>query len=151
MPALPYALGVDLGTTFTAAAVARAGRAEIVTLGDHAPELPSVLFLREDGEFLVGGVADRRSIEDPSRVVRDVKRRFGDQVPVLLGGVPFATHVLMGKLLRFVVDEVTKRQGRAPQHRSPTMPAGWGPLSRGLLQQGGPGPRSRRRPVLARP
>ena len=92
MPPGRYALGVDLGTTFTAAATARGAHAEILSLGDRTPEIPSVLFLREDGEFLLGTAAERRGIGDPGRVVRDVKRRLGDQTPVLLGGTAFPSH-----------------------------------------------------------
>ena len=49
-----YALGIDLGTTFTAAATWRNGHAEIVALGSRAAAIPSVVLLREDETFLTG-------------------------------------------------------------------------------------------------
>jgi hypothetical protein len=89
-----YRLGVDLGTTFTAAAVERDGRAEVVPLGDHTPQIPSVLFAREDGQLLVGEAAVRRGGVQPDRVAREFKRRLGDRVPLLLGGEEFTAEQL---------------------------------------------------------
>ena len=51
---LGYTLGIDLGTTFTAAAVYRDGRAEVVPLGNHAATIPSLVFLREDETVIIG-------------------------------------------------------------------------------------------------
>jgi len=70
-----YRLGVDLGTTYTAAAVARDGKVEIAGLGDHSPQIPSVLVLREDGTILVGEPAIRRGVGEPARLAREFKRR----------------------------------------------------------------------------
>jgi molecular chaperone DnaK len=39
---LSYVLGVDLGTTYTAAAVARDGRVEIATLGSQSATVGAV-------------------------------------------------------------------------------------------------------------
>ena len=44
-----YALGIDLGTTYTAAATFRDGRAETVALGDRAHTVPSVVLLEDGG------------------------------------------------------------------------------------------------------
>src|SRR5690606_31197665 len=60
--AVTYAIGIDVGTTFSAAATWRDGRAETVTLGDRAATVPSVLFLRDDGVMLVGEAAVRRAV-----------------------------------------------------------------------------------------
>ncbi len=46
---MTFGLGVDLGTTFTAAAVSRGARPEMVTLGDRSPAIPSVVMIRENG------------------------------------------------------------------------------------------------------
>src|SRR3954447_9074361 len=47
-----YALGVDLGTTHTAAAVHADGRVEVVRLGDRHAEMPSLIYLSEDGRTM---------------------------------------------------------------------------------------------------
>jgi len=73
-----YGLGIDLGTTFTAAAVDRAGHVEMVSLGDRTAAIPSVVLLRADGGVLVGDAASRRAAVEPDRVAREFKRRLGD-------------------------------------------------------------------------
>ena len=59
---MSYQLGIDVGTTYTAAAVCRAaGRywvePEVVTLGTRAATVPSVLFMAADGGIVVGEAA----------------------------------------------------------------------------------------------
>ena len=105
---MSYGLGVDLGTTFTAAAVARDGRVEMATLGDHTDAVPSVVLIRDDGTVLTGGVAERRATVEPDRVARAVKRRFGDPMPVILGGAPYPATALIAHQLRDVVDVVSE-------------------------------------------
>ena len=100
---MSYGLGVDLGTTFTAAAVARDGRIEMATLGDHTDAVPSVVLIRDDGTVLTGEVAERRATAEPDRVARAVKRRFGDPMPVILGGAPYPATALIAHQLRNVV------------------------------------------------
>lgn len=133
---MPYVLSVDLGTTFTAAAVCQIGGSpSMLTLGSSGYGVPSALFLRDDGTFLAGEAAELRSSADPTRVARYFKRRLGDQVPVRLAGTPFAPQVLVTRLLEWVLAQATERQGRPPQRLVLTHPANWGPYRRELLQQ----------------
>lgn len=74
---MTYSLGIDLGTTYTAAAVVRGGRAEIATLGYRATSVPTVVVLTEDGA-VVGDAAERRGAAAPDRLAREFKRRVGD-------------------------------------------------------------------------
>jgi hypothetical protein len=85
---LSYSLGVDLGTTFVAAAVVRGSRVEMVTLGDRTVVTPAVVYARDDGSLVTGEAANRRAVSSPERVGREFKRRLGDPTPVMLGG-PF--------------------------------------------------------------
>jgi outer membrane protein assembly factor BamB/actin-like ATPase involved in cell morphogenesis len=130
-----YGLGVDLGTTHTAAAVNVDGRVEAVRLGSRRPEIPSVIFLRPDGSLLVGEAALRRGEGDPGRLAREFKRRLGDPVPIIVGGAPLSAHALTARLLHHVVDTVTRVQESAPDHVVVTHPANWGPYKRELLTQ----------------
>ena len=49
-----YQLGIDLGTTYTAAAIGRDGHVEVCTLGSASTVIPTVVLLRDNGEVLVG-------------------------------------------------------------------------------------------------
>ncbi|MEV8505087.1 Hsp70 family protein [Actinoplanes sp. NPDC051475] len=130
-----YALGIDLGTTFTAAAIWRDGRAETVSLGDRSAAIPSVVLLRQDETFLTGDAAHRRGLSEPQRVAREFKRRLGDTTPILLGGVPQSAEALMSRLLKWVVDEVTRREGGRPAAICVSHPANWGPYKMDLFRQ----------------
>jgi actin-like ATPase involved in cell morphogenesis len=130
-----YALGIDLGTTFTAAATARAGRVDVVSLGDRSPAIPSVVALREDGVVVVGEAAERRAVVDPGRSAREFKRRVGDTVPILLGGTPYGAEILSGYLLAQVLATVVALEGERPALTCVTHPANWGPFKRDLLRE----------------
>lgn len=132
---MTYALGIDLGTTFTAAATWRDGRAEIASLGSRAAVIPSVVLLRADETVLTGETAHRRGLTEPHRVSREFKRRLGDTTPILLGGVPYSAEALMARLLRAVVDDVTAREGGPASAICISHPANWGPYKKDLLNQ----------------
>jgi len=100
---LGYSLGIDLGTTFTAAALVRDERAEVVALGNHAATIPSMVFLREDDNVLIGDAAERRGLQEPARLAREFKRRLGDSAPIMLDRSPFSAERLMAAMLRQIV------------------------------------------------
>jgi len=133
-----YVLGVDLGTTFTAAAVAVGDEPPVaVPLGSRAATMPTVAYLGPDGEFLVGEAAERRALTDPDWVVRRFKRRIGDETPLWVGTGPQASrhhaHTLAARVISWVVGQVTVRQGGAPDRIVVTHPVGWGPHKQDLL------------------
>jgi actin-like ATPase involved in cell morphogenesis len=132
---MPYYLGVDLGTTYTAAATERDGLVEALSLGNRTASVPSVVFLRDDGELLVGDAATRRAVSDPGRVGREFKRRVGDPTPIILGGTPYPAEMLMARMLRWTIDRIAEQQGEPSQGVALTHPANWGPYKLDLLRQ----------------
>jgi YVTN family beta-propeller protein len=130
-----YNLGVDLGTTFVAAAVAHPTQVEMFTLGDRSVVAPAVVYLRDDGELVTGDAAGRRAVSSPDRVGREFKRRLGDPTPVMLGGSPHAVTALLGSLLSDVLAKVSETEGIAPERVVLTHPANWGPFRRGLFEE----------------
>jgi molecular chaperone DnaK len=128
-----YGLGIDLGTTWTAACVWRNGRAEPCTLGTTSAVVPSVVCLRADGEVLVGEAAARRALTEPARTAREFKRRLGDPTPLLLGGTPFGAEALLARLLEWVLVQVTEREGAPPERVVLTHPAAYGDYKKALV------------------
>lgn len=127
-PYMGYQLGIDLGTTYTAAAVAVDGRVEPLALGTRSAVLPTVVFARPDrdgadGELLVGEAAETRGVTEPARLAREFKRRLGDPAPLVLGGVPYPAEALMGAVLAHVHRVATERMGGEPDHVVITHPA----------------------------
>src|SRR3954452_14784996 len=132
---MAYRLGIDIGTTYTAAAIVENGQVSIIALGDRAAAVPTVVFLREDDEILTGDAANRRAATEPGRVARQFKRRVGDPTPLLLGGSPMSPQALMAKMLRWTVDRVSQLQGGPPDHVTVSHPANWGAYKLDLLGQ----------------
>ncbi|QJY47084.1 Hsp70 family protein [Pseudonocardia broussonetiae] len=131
-----YQLGVDLGTTWSAAAVCRDGArtAEPVPLGEHGHAVASAVFAGADGSFLLGEAAERRALSDPDRVVREFKRRIGDPTPVLVGREPVPAEVLAARFVAALVRQVSQREGGPPSRIAVTHPAGWGPHKTAALR-----------------
>jgi molecular chaperone DnaK len=126
-----YWLGIDLGTTFTAAAICReeAGRCalpEVIPLGTRSTAVSSVVYLAPDGQVVVGEAAERRALTHPEQVVREFKRRIGDEVPMVIGGLPHSAPEIATMVLRWVIDRVAQREGGPAAGIVITHPASWG-------------------------
>jgi len=130
-----YGLGIDLGTTYTAAAVRHGDTTEVLTLGVRRAEVPSIVYVGTDGTVLVGEPAARRGRSEPGRTAREFKRRLGDPVPLLVGGAPYAPHALMARQLEHAVGAAIAVEGEPPAAVVVTCPANWGPYKRELLGQ----------------
>jgi molecular chaperone DnaK len=128
-----YSLGVHLGTTSVAAAVAQGTRTEMVGLGERSVVAAAAVYLRPDGVLIVGDPAARRHHLDPERVVREVRRRLGDPTPILLGGVGFDASVLLARMVTDVVSRVSAARGYPPETVVLSRPASWGPFRRELF------------------
>ena len=127
---MAYALGIDVGTSFTAAAIARHGDDGIpaprpLGLGVRGGPVPSVIFLGDDGHVLVGESAERRGVNDPDRVVREFKRRIGDTVPIVLDTLSVTPEDIFATMARWVVDRAEEREGAPPDAIVITHPASW--------------------------
>jgi molecular chaperone DnaK len=131
---VPYHLGIDVGTTWTAAAIGRDGRVETATLGTRRQAVPSVVCLTDD-RMLVGEPAARRAVTDPLRVAREFKRRVGDPTPLLLGGSPVSAELCMARMAEWVVAQVAATEGEPPASLALTHPANWGEYKLDLYRQ----------------
>jgi molecular chaperone DnaK (HSP70) len=135
---MPYVLGIDVGTSRTRAAVCRdspAGWSDPVQipLGSRNPGVPTVIYLAADRSALVGDQAERHAEGDPVRVARGFPGRIGDDVPLILGGVPCGAAELTAVLIQWVVDRTTEHEGAAPDALVVTHPAAWGGHRKALL------------------
>ncbi len=136
---MSYWLGIDLGTTYTAAAIcwpsAQGLEVEVLPLGNRSHAIPSVLYLPGDGSLVVGEGAQRRALTDPDRVVREFKSRIGDEIPMLVGGSPYFAHDLAAEFVVWVWRYVSEREGQEPDAVALTCPASWGPYKTALVQR----------------
>ncbi|MFI9005935.1 Hsp70 family protein [Actinosynnema sp. NPDC053489] len=124
-----YAIGVDLGTSFTAAAVSGPTGTRMVHLG---PEVvtPSAVFVTPSGGTLSGDTAVVAGRTEPTRLSRGFKRRLGDPTPLVIGGAAFSATALLAAQLRDVLAAVRAAEGAPPNQVVLTCPAVWGPYRR---------------------
>ncbi|MDP6518761.1 MAG: Fe-S protein assembly chaperone HscA, partial [Planctomycetota bacterium] len=73
----PMAMGIDLGTTFSLAAVMRDGRPVILHPEGGSGSVPSVIHFPEHGPPAVGRAARDQALADPTHTVFSVKRYMG--------------------------------------------------------------------------
>jgi actin-like ATPase involved in cell morphogenesis len=130
-----YSLGVDLGTTFVAAAIATATRVTMVKLGNQSVVIPATVYLREDGTLVTGEAASLQAVSNPDRIGIEMKRRLGNPTPVELGGEPYNVTALLGALLQDVIQKVIDTEGAPPERLMLTHPASWGPFRRTLFEE----------------
>ena len=71
------AIGIDLGTSNSAAAVYRKGKVESISI-DGRKTMPSVISYKDNGQVLVGNVAKARLYIDPQNSIASSKRYIGE-------------------------------------------------------------------------
>ena len=62
-------LGIDLGTTNSCVAVVEVGSPQVVPNREGARTTPSIVGFTEDGERLVGQIAKRQAITNPTQTI----------------------------------------------------------------------------------
>lgn len=70
-------IGIDLGTTNSAMAVMQAGKPEIIANSEGNRTTPSVVAINKNDERLVGQVANRQRVTNPTNTIFGVKRLIG--------------------------------------------------------------------------
>jgi molecular chaperone DnaK len=70
-------IGIDLGTTNSCVAVLEGGVPKVINSRQGERTLPSVVALSADGKTLVGTLAKRQAVMNPTRTVHAVKRLMG--------------------------------------------------------------------------
>ena len=128
-----YCLGIDVGTTFTAAALLRDGVVEIFALATYQVAVPSVIWSDGD-EVLYGEPAERRGAVQPSGLAREFKRRLGDPVPLMLSGSPFHADRLTALMAKWVVESVSTQTAGTPEAIVLTHPANWTEYQLGVMR-----------------
>jgi molecular chaperone DnaK len=71
------AIGIDLGTTNSCAAIVESGKPRVLTYKGGATTIPSVFAINEKGERLVGHDAKRQAALNPTNTVAAAKRLIG--------------------------------------------------------------------------
>ncbi|WP_242343392.1 molecular chaperone DnaK [Anaeromyxobacter terrae] len=120
-------IGIDLGTSNSAAAVLRGGRpviipsAEGVSLGGKA--FPSYVALTPDGQLLVGEPARRQAVANPEGTATGFKRRMGRREKIRLRDREFTPEQLSAFLLQKIRRDAEAFLGEKVEQAVVTVPA----------------------------
>jgi len=121
-------LGIDLGTTNSAAAVVMGGKPAIIPSAEGptvaGKMFPSVVAFTKEGQLLVGEPARRQAVTNAEGTVREAKRLMGTERKVTLHGKEYTPQqisaYILQKILRdaetFLGEKVTKAVITVPAH-----------------------------------
>ena len=70
-------IGIDLGTTNSCVAVMEGGDPVVIANSEGARTTPSVVAFTDSGERLVGQIARRQAITNPTNTISAIKRLMG--------------------------------------------------------------------------
>src|SRR5690606_15997605 len=70
-------IGIDLGTTNSCVAVMSGDEVQVIANAEGSRTTPSVVAFTEDGELLVGQIAKRQAITNPTNTIFAAKRLIG--------------------------------------------------------------------------
>jgi molecular chaperone DnaK len=105
-------LGIDLGTTNSAAAIMEAGRPTVVPSAEGptmaGKMFPSVVSFTKDGQLLVGEPAKRQATVNPEGTVFEIKRKMGTDYKVSI----FAKDYTPQQISAFILQKI-KRDAEA--------------------------------------
>ncbi len=120
-------IGIDLGTSNSAAAVMEGGKvtlipsAEGTTLGGKA--FPSYVAFTKDGQLLVGEPARRQAVTNPEGTVSAFKRRMGEDYKYKINGKEFTPQQLSGFILQKIKKDAEAYLGTTVDKAVITVPA----------------------------
>lgn len=116
-------LGIDLGTTNSACAIWRDGKAELIPnrLGEWLT--PSAIFLDADDKLIVGQTARERSVTDPTHTASVFKRYMGTNRKIKLGKKNFSATELSAMVLKSLKDDAEQYLGETITQAVISVPA----------------------------
>jgi molecular chaperone DnaK len=120
-------IGIDLGTTSSAAAVVIGGRPVIIPssegLTPYGKYFPSYVAITKDGQLLVGEPARRQAVMNPEGTVTGWKRKMGTDYKYVLHGKEFTPQQLSAFLLQKIKRDAEAFLGEPVKKAVITVPA----------------------------
>ena len=117
------AIGIDLGTTYSVAAVIEDGRARVIPNAEGENLTPSVVAETASGHRLVGSVAKRQAAANPQNTVRSIKRHMGLDYRVSLNKRAYSPQEISAFILRKIKTDAEAYLGMPVKKAVVTVPA----------------------------
>lgn len=92
-------IGIDLGTTNSCVAVMEGGKPVVIPNAEGNRTTPSVVAFTKDGERLIGQIAKRQAVTNPTRTIMSIKREMGTDHKVTIDGKAYTPQDISAMIL----------------------------------------------------
>src|SRR6266699_3501246 len=120
-------LGIDLGTTNSAAAIMEAGRPLVIPSGEgqtaSGKMFPSVVAFMKDGQMIVGEPAKRQAATNAEGTIQEIKRKMGSDYKVRIYGKEYTPQQISAFILQKIKRDTETFLGRPIKKVVITVPA----------------------------
>src|SRR3989344_108555 len=120
-------LGVDLGTSNSAASVLQAGRPVIIPSTEgtslYGKAFPSVVAFTKDNHMLVGEPARRQAVSNPEGTIIGAKRKMGTNFKYKIHGKEFTPQQISAFILQKIKNDTEEFLGEKIEKVVITVPA----------------------------
>ncbi|MGD0029627.1 MAG: molecular chaperone DnaK [Candidatus Bathyarchaeia archaeon] len=120
-------LGIDLGTTNSAAAIFEGGRATVIPSAEGPTAagkmFPSVVAFTKDGQLLVGESAKRQATANPEGTIYEIKRKMGTDYKVTIAGKEYTPQQISAFILQKIKKDAETYLGVPLRKAVITVPA----------------------------
>lgn len=120
-------IGIDLGTTNSAAAVMEAGRPTVIPSAEGQTAagkmFPSVVAFTKDGQLLVGEAAKRQAATNPEGTIFEAKRKMGTTEKITILGKEYTPQQISAFILQKIKRDTETFLGRPVTKAVITVPA----------------------------
>lgn len=130
-------IGIDLGTTYSVAAIIENGRARVIRNAEGENLTPSVVAETARGHRLVGSVAKRQAVTNPKQTVTSIKRYMGTSHRVFINDRDYSPQEISAFILRKIKDDVEKQLDENVTKAVITVPAYFSDAQRQATKEAG--------------
>jgi molecular chaperone DnaK len=120
-------LGIDLGTTNSAAAIFEGGRATVIPSAEGptmaGKMFPSVVAFTKDGQLLIGEPAKRQATANPEGTIYEIKRKMGTDYKVSIQGKEYSPQQISAFILQKIKKDTETYLGTTISKGVITVPA----------------------------
>ena len=116
-------IGIDLGTTNSCVAVMEGGQPVVIPNAEGNRTTPSIVGFTKDGERLVGQIAKRQAVTNPTRTVISIKREMGTNYKVDIDGKSYTPQDISAMVLAKMKETAEAYLGETVTQAVITVPA----------------------------
>ena len=116
-------IGIDLGTTNSCVAVMEGGNVTIIPNSEGARTTPSVVNIKDNGEVVVGEIAKRQAVTNPTSTVSSIKTHMGSDYKVEIFGKKYTPQEISAKTLQKLKKDAEAYLGEEVKEAVITVPA----------------------------